>query len=224
MQIKTELLEHQKSAVEKLSKLKVGALYCEMGTGKTRMTLSLIKPRLDHKKVDAVLWLCPCSTKANLKLDLVYHCGEVPKEVLIYGIESLSSSDRLYLKLLNLSEKKKIFLVVDESSLVKNPVAIRTKRIIELSKKCPYKLILNGTPISKNEADLFTQWYILDWRILGYQSYYSFSANHLEFYTIRRPNGTEYVDKKKSPQSIECGLPDKKRLSLTPFRLKKKIA
>jgi SNF2 family DNA or RNA helicase len=70
-------------------------------------------------------------------------------------------------------------------------------KVIELSKKCPYRLILNGTPISRNEADLFSQFFILDWRILGYQSYYSFAANHLEFKTIRLPNGREYVDRNR---------------------------
>ena len=194
MRLMTALLPYQAEAVEKLIKIKVGALYMEQGTGKTRTTLSLIEPRLSAKKVDVVLWLCPCSVKRNLKEDLLYHCGQMPDEVIIKGIESLSSSDRLYLMLLRLVETHNVFLVVDESNLVKNKLAIRTERIIELSKRCKYKLILNGTPISKNEADLFAQWYILDWRILGYQSHYSFAANHLEYWTVKLPNGKEIVD------------------------------
>ena len=169
----------------------------EQGTGKTRTTLSLIKKRLDAGKVDAVLWLCPCSVKKNLREDIIYHCGEMPEGFVIRGIESLSSSDRLYLQLLKLVETHKVFLVVDETTLTKNPNAIRTGRITALSEKCPYKLILNGTPISRNEADLFAQFYILDWRILGYKSYYSFAANHLEYKKIRLPNGSEYEDKNR---------------------------
>ena len=197
MKLLTELLPHQREAVTKLSKIKVGALYLEQGTGKTRTTLSLIQPRLEKGKVDVILWLCPCSVKKNLKEDLAYHCGEMPEEIVVRGIESLSSSDRLYMMLLRLVTTHRVFLVVDESNLVKNQMAIRTERIIELSKHCQYKLILNGTPISKNEADLFAQWYILDWRILGYKSFYSFAANHLEYRKIRLPNGREVVDRKK---------------------------
>lgn len=197
MTIKTKLLSHQTEAVSKLSKVKVGALYMEQGTGKTRTTLSLVEPRLDSGKVDVILWLCPCSVKRNLREDITFHCGELPEEIIIRGIESLSSSDRLYLMLMRLVVTHKVFLVVDESNLVKNKSAIRTERIIELSKRCQYKLILNGTPISKNEADLFAQWYILDWRILGYQSYYSFAANHLEYWTVVLPNGREIVDKSR---------------------------
>jgi SNF2 family DNA or RNA helicase len=78
-------------------------------------------------------------------------------------------------------QENDVYLVVDESNLVKNYRAERTENIIRLSKMCKYKMILNGTPISRNEADLFAQWYILDWRILGYQSFWSFAANHVEW-------------------------------------------
>ena len=195
MTLKTELLPHQAAAVDKLRGLTIGALYMEMGTGKTRTALELIKLRLDAGKVDCCLWLCPCSVKKNLREDVLYHCGSFPDNLVIRGIESLSSSDRLYLQLLRLVETHKVYLIVDESSLVKNHRAIRTNRIVALSAVCKYKLILNGTPISKNEADLFAQWNVLDWRVLGYQSYYSFAANHLEYWTVRLPDGRERVDR-----------------------------
>lgn len=193
MLLKTRLYEYQSKAVDKLSKLKVGALYMEQGTGKTRTALEIIKNKMSKGKVEVVLWLCPCSVKNNLKEDIVKHTGELPTEnnIIIRGIESLSSSDRLYLQLLELVKIYKVYLIVDESNLVKNKLAIRTERIIEISSFCKYKMILNGTPISKNEADLFAQWYILDWRILGYKSFYSFAANHLEYKTVKLPSGRE---------------------------------
>lgn len=191
MILKTKLYEYQSKAVDKLLKLKVGALYMEQGTGKTRTALEIIKNKTDKGKVEVVLWLCPCSVKNNLKEDVIKHTGQKPSEnnIIIRGIESLSSYDRLYLQLLELVKNYKVYLIVDESNLVKNKLAIRTERIINLSAFCKYKLILNGTPISKNEADLFAQWYILDWRILGYQSFYSFAANHLEYKTVKLPSG-----------------------------------
>ena len=148
MKLLTTLLPYQQEAVDKLGKIKVGALFMEQGTGKTRTALSLAKSRLDKGRVDVILWLCPCSVKKNLREDLAYHCGEIPAEIIVRGIESLSSSDRLYMMLLRLVETHKVFLVVDESNLVKNKLAIRTERIIELSKHCQYKLILNGICIN----------------------------------------------------------------------------
>ena len=191
MELLYPLLKHQVAAVEKVRGLKVGALYMEQGTGKTRTTLDLIKTRLDKGKIDKVIWLCPCSVRQNLREDILYHCGEEPPAIMIRGIESLSSSDRLYLELLSIAKKHKVMLVVDESNLVKNPFAKRTMRIKTIAEKCKYKMILNGTPVSRNEADLFAQWYMLDWRILGYQSYYSFAANHIEYKTVKLPDGRE---------------------------------
>lgn len=182
MILKTELLSHQKQAVEKLQHIKVGALYMEMGTGKTRTALELIYQRLIANKVDHVLWLCPCSVKENLRRDILKHTGSNQKELItICGIETLSSSIRENVRLLKLVQSKRVYLVVDESNLVKNHRALRTQNIIRISEYCKYKLILNGTPISKCEKDLFSQWYILDWRILGYRSFWSFAANHLEY-------------------------------------------
>mgnify|MGYP000408936553 FL=1 len=195
MILKTKLYEYQSKAVDKLSKLKVGALYMEQGTGKTRTALEIIKNKMSKGKVEVVLWLCPCSVKNNLKEDIIKHTGELPTEnnIIIRGIESLSSSDKLYLQLSELVKNYEVYLIVDESNLVKNKMAIRTERIISISSFCKYKMILNGTPISKNEADLFAQWYILDWRILGYKSFYSFASNHLEYKKVRLPSGREIM-------------------------------
>ncbi len=199
MRVVTELYPHQAEAVRKLSAIKVGALYMEQGTGKTRTALELVRMRMERGRVDCALWLCPCSVRRGLREDIAFHCGgTAPDNIIIRGIESLSSSDALYLRLLELVRRHSVYLVVDESNLVKNRDAVRTERIIEISRGCRYKLILNGTPATKNEADLFAQWYILDWRILGYRSYYSFAANHLEYRRVRLPIGREVVTDKIS--------------------------
>ena len=86
---------------------------------------------------------------------------------------------------------------------------------------CKYRIILNGTPVSRNEADMFAQWYLLDWRILGYGSYYSFAANHLEFdekykHKVRRVLDVDYLTDKIAPYSYQVkkedclDLPDKR--------------
>ncbi|MDU6263742.1 MAG: DEAD/DEAH box helicase [Anaerocolumna aminovalerica] len=206
MKLLTKLYPHQYKAVEKLQKIKVGALYMEMGTGKTRVALELIKLRLDAGKVDHVLWLCPCSVKESLKRDIKKHTTGDLSMFTICGIETLSSSIRANAILLRLVQEKKVYLIVDESNLVKNHRAKRTTNITKLAEFCPYKLILNGTPITKNEKDLFSQWYILDWRILGYQSFWSFEANHLEyddFGRIRRTLNLDYLVGKIAPYTYQ---------------------
>jgi SNF2 family DNA or RNA helicase len=219
MILKTELFPHQMEAHEKLRHIKIGALYMEQGTGKTRTALELINLRLNAGKIDKVLWLCPCNVKEDLKFNMLDHTDDIDM-IYIFGIESVSQSDRLYLKLLDFVSCGKVFLIVDESNLVKNHFAKRTNRIQTIAQSCPYRLILNGTPISKNEADLFAQWYILDKRILGYNSFWSFAANHLEYDEnipgkVNRVLNINYLTRKIAPYSYiikkdEClKLPDK---------------
>lgn len=124
-----------------------------------------------------------------------------------------------YLQLL--TEREACYLVVDESLLIKNPYAYRTQNIDRLSSRCEYKLILNGMPISKNQADLYAQFHVLDWRILGYKTYWSFAANHIEFdpeipQKIIRCLNTDYLARKISPYTVQVTkkdclvLPDKR--------------
>lgn len=215
MELRNELLPYQTTGVEKLKKIKVGALFMEQGTGKTITALELYRIRKDAGKVEKLLWLCPCSAKNNIKEEMVKQAPwEMLSDVIICGIESLSSSTRANVYLRNLVKSNKCFLIVDESLLVKNPKAYRTTNIMSLASECTYKLILNGTPISRNEADLYAQFYILDWRILGYRSYWSFAANHLE-YDQMNPNkvirclNTDYLARKIEPyvyqvKKVDC--------------------
>lgn len=149
-----------------------------MGTGKTRTMLEIIKGKYDNGKIEKVIWLCPCSAKENINQDLRKHINIGLGIFLIAGIESLSSSIRLNSFLLEFVQKYRCLLVVDESLKIKNINAIRSSNIIRLGEYCKYKFILNGTPISRDEKDLFGQWYFLDWRILGYKSEYAFDRNH----------------------------------------------
>ena len=207
MNLITNLLDHQIKAVEKLRRIKIGALLMEQGTGKTRAALELINIRLSKCKINHVIWLCPCSVKENLKRDIAKHTdSQCNGLITIMGIETLSSSIKANVELLKLVETHNCYLIVDESNLVKNHLAKRTQNIIRLAEKCAYKIILNGTPITRNESDLYAQWYVLDWRILGYKSFWSFSANHLEYDDagrIRKCLNTDYLVEKIAPYSYQ---------------------
>ena len=99
--LKTKLLPFQQEAYNKLIKLKVGALYMEMGLGKTRTTLELVQTRLDKNKINKALWLCPCSTKKKFGTAIKEHSDLIDK-IEIFGIESISMSDNTYLQVYNI--------------------------------------------------------------------------------------------------------------------------
>lgn len=180
----------------------------DMGTGKTRTMLEIIKDKYNKGKIKKIIWFCPCSAKENIKHELGKHLKTGHEAFIIAGIESLSSSVRLNSYLLDFVINNKTLLVIDESNLVKNPMAKRSQNLERLSKFCEYKYILNGTPVTRDERDLYGQWKILDWRILGYRSYWSFASNHAVFdkYNPQRfmyTKNVEYLTKKIAPYSYQ---------------------
>lgn len=124
----------------------------KQGTGKTRVALELIK----STDCDFVLFLCPFSTKSNLRAEI--DKWGLDRSFEIVGYETLSSSDKTYLKLLALQKQyHKIFIVADESVFIKNSDSKRFERMLKLRDMSEYRLILNGTPITKNEWDIYNQ-------------------------------------------------------------------
>lgn len=184
------LLEQQSKVKSKLSKVKVGAFFMDAGTGKTRPVLEISK----EINPDVIVWFTPFQTKDNLRKELNKWSGY---EVLIYGIESIQNSDRLYLEVHNiLSNAKKPVLIVDESLKIKNSEAKRTKRILELSLLCEYKFILNGTPLSRNLLDLWSQMNFLSPTILN-MSEAEFKNNFCEYKTLTIRNSKTYRSRSK---------------------------
>lgn len=211
--LKTNLFKHQKQAFDKLKNLKACALFMDMGTGKTRTALELIQYKLNKGKITRVFWICPCSTKKNLISDInkhsifsVAYIENIQDEfICIIGSETISQSNKYYLKLVNLiKQNKNSMILLDESHMFKNHKALRTERILELSNKVNNRIILTGTPITQGIWDLYSQFYFLHPKILGYNSFYAFATNHLE-YSEHNPgqivatHNTDYITKKVNP-------------------------
>jgi SNF2 family DNA or RNA helicase len=189
----TDLLPHQVPAVDKLEPFVVGALFMDMGTGKTRCAIELAVRR--QARISKVIWFCPVSLKLTIATEIEKHSSgelvhvfddETSIETMpdafwyIVGIESMSSSDRVVLAVNDLIDLD-TFAIVDESSYIKGHASKRSVRISELCKRARYRLILTGTPISQGVEDLYAQMRFLSPEILGYGSFYSFARNHLEF-------------------------------------------
>lgn len=232
MRLSTDLLEYQKDAVEKLVGLRVGALFMDMGTGKTRTAMELVARRED--KISKVIWFCPVSLKETVRQELHKHIEEpniycfdhktssrsIPEAFwYVVGIESMSSSNRVILTANEIIDEKTC-VIVDESSYIKGHRSKRTEWITRISQVARYRLILTGTPISQGVIDLFAQMRFLSPKILGYKSFYSFAANHLEYHEkykrmVVRAHNTEWLAAKMQPYVYqvtkgEClDLPDK---------------
>ena len=206
-----ELTEQQKEAFERFKRLKVGALFMKQGTGKTRTALEIV----NYNQPDYLLYVTPYSTIENARTEIEKWgcCCEYD----VVGYETISSSDTKYVDLHEKIEKlkkggKKTFIIADESIFIKNGRSKRTFRAKELRKYFDYALILNGTPLTRNEWDLFNQMDFLSNKILN-MNYREFikmffvehEHNGHRYHTFYEPNRPALV-KLCSPYVYEADL------------------
>ena len=157
------LTRQQQAAIQHLNEWRVGALFMEPGTGKTRAAMTLI----NSTPCTDLFWVGPLRTFPAVQAEMA-KWGGVKMPASCWGVESIGQSDRIYMNLLNEVEASKMpFIVVDESLKIKNADAKRTRRLLELSKRAEWKLVLNGTPISKNLLDMWPQMQFLSPKILN---------------------------------------------------------
>lgn len=233
MSLQTDLFAHQEKAVIKMLPSRLGALFMDMGTGKTRVTIELA--HLRKAKINRVLWFCPVSLKDTIRKevekharwDVWVHNQDRPGEygfINVFGIESMSSSTNCVLAVADLIDDKTM-VVVDESTFIKGHKSLRTKRITALSEKARYRLLLTGTPITQGVEDLFAQMRFLSPKILGYKSFYSFARGHL-VYSDKYPGmvvetkNEEYLAQRIAPYVYQ--VKKEECLSLPP-KLSKKL-
>lgn len=203
------LTNDQAEAIRKLHRLKVGALFMKQGTGKTRVAVELV----NTTDSELLLIVCPCATKENVRIEIERWGCKIPYEII--GYETLSLSDTTYLRALKLAKEKRTFIVADESIFIKNENSKRFNRMIELGRNCEYRLILNGTPITKDEWDVYNQMYFLSPLIIGMDRgeflttffkkirYKKKGQKAREFYKLSEVN-IDYLHKLIEPYVYEC--------------------
>lgn len=216
------MFKEQQLAFDKFKQLKVGACFMKMGVGKTKVALELVK----YNNVDFLLYVTPFSTKQNIENEI--HKWGINCPYKIVGYETIQSSDKKYLELLSNLDNKKSFIIADESVFIKNENTKRFNRLLRLREKCEYALILNGTPIVKNEFDLYNQMYFLSPLIINMNrsqflnvffkhiTYKKRGQSEKSFYKFSEVNA-ELLYKMIEPYMFRCDLDFKKEESLNYY-------
>jgi len=200
---KSKPFAHQLKALEMSWDKKVFAYFMEMGTGKSKVLIDNIAMLYDRGDINGALIIAPkgvyrtwydeqipdhlpdhiekkiglWQTNPDAKdMKQLFESGH-DLHILIMNVEALSTKNGKVFAAKFLSCHQTM-MVIDESTTIKNPGAIRTKTIIDLGKNVKYKRILTGSPVTKSPLDLFTQCYFLDPWLLEQQSYYSFKVRY----------------------------------------------
>jgi len=121
----------------------------------------------DYNHIDEVIYVAPFSAISNLGKEKEKWAPKARIRFIAY--ETMSESGKAYLGLYNEVKETTVkrMIVADESVFIKNDLSIRFGRLQSIRKCCEYALILNGTPITKNEWDIYNQMLFLSPEIFG---------------------------------------------------------
>ena len=203
---KTKPYAHQTTALEKSWNKKVFAYFMEMGTGKTKVAIDnmamlydngkingalIIAPKgvyknwysqeipthlANHIKPKTVLWQATINQKQQKLLDTLFETGH-DFHILVMNVEAFSTKKGVDFAARFLNSHN-TFMVIDESTTIKNPGAKRTKNIVALGKYAKYRRIMTGSPVTKSPLDLYKQCEFLDEYLLDHSSYYTFRTRY----------------------------------------------
>jgi SNF2 family DNA or RNA helicase len=212
---KTTPYEHQNTAFTRSRDLEAFGLLMEQGTGKSKVlidnaaylwgkgrinALAVIAPNgvhknwelneipihmPDHVQREVAVWTASQSQKQTKKLEALF-LGGAQLRVLCMNVEALSTK-RGVLFLTRFLRATNAMLVIDESSRIKTPQALRTKAILKVAKLAAYRRIATGTPITKAPFDAFAQMNFLDSEILGISSFVAFKAHYAKLLDASSP-------------------------------------
>jgi len=198
---KTDPMSHQISALQNIRDKYYYALFMDMGTGKTKVSIDDISYLYLNNKILFVLVIAPNSNYMTWADEIKKH-SVVPTHVYRHKIDKKFTFKKGILNyyLMNVeafshasgtkvigplvySLRNSTCIIVDESTRIKNRTAKRTKSILKLSYGVAYKRILSGFPVTKSPLDLWSQCSFLRPGLLGTDNFYAFRAT----YSIMRP-------------------------------------
>lgn len=170
--------KHQIDALRFMCSMKVSALYADTGTMKSKMVIDLVHSRYEAGQIKKALVFLPVSTKKNFQEQIQLWCNIPGIEWKLIGIESMSSSNKAVFAALDFADSE-TQIIIDESHMVKTPIAKRSKRIKMVCNKSSYKVVMTGTPVTENIHNLFMQYSMLSDMIIGVRNWLKFEEKYL---------------------------------------------
>ena len=225
---KREPMDHQRRAFALTRDHKYFGLFCEQGTGKTKIILDNAAYLYSRGEIDTLIvvawpngvhrnWIevelpedmpewCPVQsafyssnlTKTKLRELEAVVTARDKLRVVAFSVESFASQNAQAWLLRFLSEGRAM-LVIDQSASIKNPQAGRTKFLCK--KAAPlaaYRRILDGAPAAENASELYSQFLFLDAGILGHDTWTSFRNEFCEIGWFNEIKGYKNQDRLKS--------------------------
>lgn len=202
---KTDPFAHQRRIFLATAGQRGHAAYWEQGTGKTKFTVDTVAHLHQSREVDGLLVLAPGGVHRAWVTDELPAHSPVEHRAHFWRTQSagarwhrdaveslLGRGDRLAVLSMSYDslctkaghdaalaflKAHRCVLAADEATRVKNPTAIRTRRVHSLTPHAAYIRPLTGTPVAQGPFDLYSQLLLIDrgfWKRSGLGSYFAF--------------------------------------------------
>jgi len=203
--MKTEPMTQQVDALVAMENREFYALGAEQGTGKTWVALADAERLWRNGRINgmlvvtlngvhdnwvrreipahlecehhAVAWNSKAGKREMAKIERVLHADESELAILTMNIDAINTKkgsafvDRFM-------DRYTVYMVMDESQIIKNPQSKANKRAKVLGERAAYRRILSGTLVADKPLDLFGQYHFLADGLLGTTSYRAFVSRY----------------------------------------------
>ena len=192
---KTEPWKFQRDRLNHLYGQRIGGLYMDPGTGKTKLWLDIVAALRAEGKIDQALVNCPYSVFRDWKKGIEEH-GALPMavfemdpkkqtqfddwvtfrhdfKIMLVGTEAMSVGRAPDMVRRYLSVARTAWLL-DEAHDYKSYKAARSINVVQMAPLAEYRHVATGTEISHGPLDLFMQFEFLDPEIIGIGDFISF--------------------------------------------------
>ena len=188
------------------------ALYWEMGTGKSKTLIDTFTWLYMNQQIDGVIIVSDKGAYLNWPLsEIPKTMIDIPHRIATYS-SSMNSTERWRMEQMMVAKDDCLdilvmnveafsgeraadvanrfcnshytMIAVDEATSIKNIKSERTKKLIAIARKCDYRRILTGTPITLSPLDLYSQCEFLQPGILGHRTFVGFRNEYAEMRTM----------------------------------------
>lgn len=212
---------HQIAAIKYLMDKNCGALFLDMGSGKTKIIVDLIV----NKGFKRVLILAPKKVCRVWEPQIAMHAPN--EKIQVINVSNIPGSSKSGAILKNLTEanfdgievvinnydsvwrepfkqfvlkRKWDAVICDESHRIKTPGSKISKFMAQLGKTVPNRFIATGTPLAQSPLDIYGQYKFLDPKVFG-TSYNDFKQRYANW--VLAVGGFLMLDKKNPYKNLD---------------------
>jgi SNF2 family DNA or RNA helicase len=209
------LFPHQQQLLDQTWERPAWAVFFQTGVGKTAPTIHTAARLYQAQRIDGAVVVAPNMVHRNWITDEIPLHSPIAWRGLDWHSSRGKGQDRAVASLLEtprgtlpwlaitydglitprgrkavldfLARFPRAILIIDEGSRVKNPEALRTKKVAALRKLSSYARLLNGTPTTQSPTEIYAQMKLLDemyWIRHGIGSFTAFKARFCVFKKI----------------------------------------